>query len=100
MRQNKSLELHLLYPAPLRDEQRGGFGRFSQRIQVDIFVEAVDRRAAGAEAQARDIVVQAIEPRIGQSREDEVLDLAAIDSAKSLAESRFRRGGVLQLLAF
>jgi hypothetical protein len=41
--------LYPLHPAPFRDEQRGGLGRFSQRVQIDIFIEAVHRGTAGPE---------------------------------------------------
>src|ERR1700737_928294 len=56
-RRRKSCRLHRLHPAPFRNEQRDGFGGFAQRVGVDIFVEAVHRRAAGAEAEARNVVV-------------------------------------------
>src|SRR6266702_7524356 len=92
--------LHLLHPAPLRNEQRRRLGRFAQRVQVDIFIEAVNGLAAGAKAQARDVVIQSIEPRIRQRGEDEVLDLATIHGAKGLAESGFGGGGIFQLIAF
>src|SRR6266581_4132599 len=51
-------DLRLLHTAPFRDEQRHRLGRLPQRLQIYIFVEAVDRLAAGAKAQARDIVVE------------------------------------------
>src|SRR5882757_6078337 len=78
--------LNRLYPAPLRDEQCGGSGRFAQRLQIDIFVEAMHRSPTGAEAQARDVVVQPVEARVGQRREDEILHRATINRGKGLAE--------------
>src|ERR1700688_3733486 len=56
--------LNLLHPAPFRDEQRCRLSRLSQRVEIDIFIKAVHRRPAGAEAQARDAIVQPIKPRI------------------------------------
>src|SRR5262249_19636974 len=69
----------LLHPAPFRDEQRGRLRRLPQRVQVDIFVEAVHGLAAGAEAQARDVVVEPVEASICQRGEDEILHGAAVD---------------------
>src|SRR5450432_3098402 len=90
----------LLDAAPFRDEQRGRLGRFAQRLQIDIFVEAMHRSAAGAEAQARDVVVQPIEAGIGERGEHEILHGAAIDRIERPAERRFRRGRILQFIAF
>src|ERR1700712_4568247 len=77
-----------LHPAPFRDEERGRLGRFPQGLQLDIFVEAVHRRPAGAEAQARNVVVESVEPGVGKRGEREVLDGAAIDLGVGLAERR------------
>ena len=77
-----------LHPAPFRDEQRGRLGGFPQRLQIDIFVEAVHRRTAGAEAQARDVVVQPVEPGVGQRGEHEVRDRAAIDRVDTPCRTR------------
>ena len=58
------------------------------------------RRAARAEAQARDVVVQAVEARVGERGEHEVLRLAAIDGRKRLAKGGFGCGGILQFITF
>src|SRR5258708_37384640 len=79
-------KLRLLHPAPFRDEQRHRLRRLLQRLQIDEFVEAVHLAAAGAEAEARDAVVEAIEARIRECGEDEVLDRTAIDLVEGLAE--------------
>src|SRR4051794_39380920 len=65
-------KLHLLHPAPLRDEQRGGLGGFAQRIEIDIFIKTVHRRPAGAETQARNVVVQSVKARVGECREYQI----------------------------
>src|SRR3954447_427585 len=78
-----------LHPAPFRDEQRGRFRRLPQRFQIDILVEAMHRRPRGAEAQARYVVVQSVEPRIGQRGECPIRYRAAIDGAKRLCKSSF-----------
>src|SRR6266436_8660313 len=86
MMEELALGLRLLHAAPFRDEQRGCLGGFAQRLQIDIFVEAMHRRSAGAEAKARDVVVEPIEACVCQCREHEVLDGAAIDRVERLAE--------------
>jgi hypothetical protein len=91
-------QLHLLHPAPFRDEQRGRFRRLPQRVQIDIFIEPVHRGATGAEAQARDVVVQAVKPGIGERCEGAVLDRTPIDRGIGLAESGFRLGGIRQFI--
>src|SRR5438309_8717967 len=77
--------LRLLHPAPFGDKERGGLGGFAQRVEIHIFVEAVHRRPAGAEAEARDVVVQSVEPRIRQRGERELGRVAAIDRIVGLA---------------
>src|SRR5216683_6712610 len=91
--------LRLLQPAPFRDEQRGCLGRFAQRVEIDIFVETVHCSPAGAEAQARNVVVQSIEPRIRQRGEDQIFHGTAIDRVERRAEGGFRRSRILQLIA-
>ena len=49
-----AIDLDRLHAAPLRDKQCGRFRRLPQRVQIDIFVEAVHGSASGAKAQARD----------------------------------------------
>src|SRR5207253_736845 len=71
-----------------------------KKVVPDKIVEAMHRSPAGAEAQARNVVVQAIEAGVGERREYKILDGAAIDRAKGFAERGFRFGGVLQLVAF
>ena len=92
--------LRLLHPAPFRDEQRGRLGRLPQRVQFDIFVEAVHRRSRRAEAQARNVVVQSIEPRVGQRGERAVRHRAAEDRAECFCERGFRFGGIHEFIAF
>ncbi len=58
------------------------------------------RSATRSEAQARDVVVQPVEPRVGERGEHEILHRAAIDRRERLAEGGFRFGGFLQLIAF
>src|ERR1700694_502630 len=92
-------DLHSLHAAPFRDEQRGGLGRLPQGVEIDIFVEAVRRSTAGAEAQARNIVVQPVEPRVGERGEHEVSHSTAIDRVERLAKRSFSFSGILQLIA-
>src|SRR5215471_18687573 len=56
--------------------------------------------AARTEAEARDVIVEAVEPRVGERGEDEVFHRAAIDGAEGLAEGGFRLSRVVQLIAF
>src|ERR1700747_316350 len=90
----------LLHAAPFRDEERGGLGRLPERSEIDIFVEAVYRRPAGAETKARDVVVQSVEPLVCECGQDEIRDLAAVHRPESPAEGRLGFGRILQLIAF
>src|SRR6516165_306064 len=92
--------LGLLHSAPFGDEERGGLGRFPKRIEIDVFVEAVHRRATGTEAETRDVVVQPVEPGIGKRREHEIFNLRAVHRGKGLAEGGLGFGGILELIAF
>src|SRR5690349_6830845 len=90
----------LLQPAPFGNEQRGRLGGLPQGGEVDIFVETVQRLAARAKAQARNVVVEPVEAGVGERSEDEVLYRAAIDGRIGLAERGFRLGRTGQLIAF
>jgi len=65
---------------------------FRKRLDIDIFVEAVHRAPLRAETQARNVVVQPVEPGVGERREHEVGNGAAIDRAIGLAKRSFRFG--------
>src|SRR4051794_23891891 len=81
--------LPFLHPTPSRNEQRGRLGRFAQRVQINIFIKPVHRSTAGPKAQAWDIVIQPVKPRVSQRGEHQIGRLAAIDRIVSLAERGF-----------